>query len=152
MEDVLRVTVASCLSRPARDHNPDIVPLASLDRVVQVPHALVRQEPVRGVVRPAVRVRVPVVPEDPHQADQVGRGQLRLKVEAVVALEVAGPPVDPVEGDRLARGWVDQVGPVNPQSGRSSRLVPLAQLRIARDETLCSFSNDLVILEVSWHF
>ena len=96
MEDILWITIASRLSCPAGDDNPDIVPLASLDRVVQVTDTLVRQEPVRGVVRPAIGVRVPIVPEDPDQADQIGRGQLGLEVEAVVALEVAGPPVDPV--------------------------------------------------------
>ena len=120
MEDVLWITIASCLSRPASDHNPDIVPLTRLDRVVQVSDALVRQEPVRGVVRPAIPVRVPVVPEDPHQADQVGRGQLRLKVETIVALEITRPPVDSVESDRLARSRVDQVRSVNPQPGRFS--------------------------------
>ena len=129
MEDVLWITIASCLSRPAGDDNPHIVSLASLDRVVQVADALVRQEPVGGVVRPAIGVRVPVVPEDPDQADQVGRGQLRLEVEAVVALEISGPPVDPVQGDRLTGGWVDQVGPVDPQPGWSSCLVPFTHMR-----------------------
>ena len=148
MEDVLRITIASCLSRPAGDDHPDIVPLAGLDCIVQVSDALVRQIPVRGVVRPAIRVRVPVVPEDSHQADQVGRGKLRLKVEAIVALEVAGPPVDPVEGDRLTRCWVDQVGPVNPQPGGSSCQALFTQLRISRDgidQTGCIFSNNLTL-------
>ena len=72
MEYILWVTVASSLGRSAGDDNPDIVSLASLDGVVQVPDTLVRQESVRGVIRPAIRVRVPVVPEDPDQANQVG--------------------------------------------------------------------------------
>ena len=109
MEDVLWITIASCISCPAGDDNPHIVSLASLDRVVQVSDTLVRQEPIGGIVRPTIGIRVPVVPEDPHQADQVGRGQLRLKVEAVVALEIDRSPVDPVQGDRLASSWVDQV-------------------------------------------
>ena len=120
MEDILRVTVASSLGRSAGDDNPDIVSLASLDDVVQVPDTLVRQKSVRGVIRPAIRVRVPVVPEDPDQANQVGRGQLRLKVETIVALEITRPPVDSVESDWLARSRVDQVRSVNPQPGRFS--------------------------------
>ena len=107
VEDVLRITVASCLGRPAGDDHPDIVPLATLDRIVQLLDALVRQIPVRGVVRPALCVRVPVVPEDPHQADQVGQGELQLKVEAIVALEEVRPPVDSVEGNRLTRVKLD---------------------------------------------
>ena len=88
VENVLWISVPSSLRRPAGDHNPHIVPLASLDRVVQVPDALVREKPLRRVVCSTICVRVSVVPEDPHQTDQVGlREQISLQCSFSFVME-----------------------------------------------------------------
>ena len=88
VENVLWIAVPSSLRHPAGDHNPHIVPLASLDRVVKVPDALLREKTVQRVVCSTICVRVSVVPEDPHQTDQVGlREQISLQCSFSFVME-----------------------------------------------------------------